>query len=64
MTRLGSSACNGWRMSETRADLVRIPPPPRPLTLASLPNPVAINLARTGVIVIDRQNNICREAIC
>jgi hypothetical protein len=51
-------------MSETRADLVRIPPPPRPLTLASLPNPVAINLARTGVIVIDRQNNICREAIC
>ena len=59
MTPLGPSARNRWRVSETHADLVRVPPAPRPLTLAAMPKSVTIDLARIGIIVIDMQNDFC-----
>jgi ureidoacrylate peracid hydrolase len=59
MTRLGSTPNNSWRVSATHADLVRTPPSPRPLTLNALPKPITIDLARTGIIVIDMQNDFC-----
>jgi nicotinamidase-related amidase len=57
--RLGPSPGNAWRVSADAADLVRTPPPPRPLALAALPKPVTIDLARTGIIVVDMQNDFC-----
>ena len=61
MTPLGPSAGNHWRVSEIHADLMRIPPAPRPLTLAALPKSITIDLARTGIIVIDMQNDFCHS---
>jgi nicotinamidase-related amidase len=59
MIPLGPSPRNDWRVSETHADLVRTPLVSRPLTLAALLKPITIDLARTGVIVIDMQNDFC-----
>ena len=59
MTPLGPSPRNDWRVSERHADLVRIPQPPRPLKLEAQPKPITIDLARTGVIIIDMQNDFC-----
>jgi nicotinamidase-related amidase len=56
---LGSSARNRWRVSETHADLVREPVPPRPITLQTDSKLIAIDLARTAMIVIDMQNDFC-----
>jgi nicotinamidase-related amidase len=50
---------NEWLVSETHADLVRSPTMPRPLPLQASPKPITIDLARTGVIVIDMQNDFC-----
>ena len=50
---------NRWQVSETHADLVRPALPVRPITLAALPNPITIDLSRTGIIVIDMQNDFC-----
>jgi nicotinamidase-related amidase len=51
---------NDWReVSTTHADLVRIKLPPRPLQLDANPKPITIDLARTGVIVVDMQNDFC-----
>ena len=61
MNPLGSSVRNRWRVSATGADLVRDAVPPRPLTLAALPKPVRIDLARTAMLVIDMQNDLCHE---
>ena len=59
MTPLGPSPGNSWRVSDTHADLVRVQAPARPLLLDALPKPVTIDLARTGIIVIDMQNDFC-----
>ena len=59
MTPLGPSAGNEWRVSAAHADLVRRPSAPRPVKLDALPKPVTIDLARSGVIVIDLQNDFC-----
>ncbi len=61
MNQLGPSDRNGWTVSETYADLVRAPIRCRPLPLLALPKPVSIDLARTGVIVIDMQNDFCHH---
>lgn len=56
---LGSSAGNRWAVSETRANLVRPPLAPRPMTVQSDSKLLTIDLARTAIIVIDMQNDFC-----
>ncbi|MBO4220877.1 cysteine hydrolase family protein [Bradyrhizobium neotropicale] len=56
---LGSSARNRWRVSAARADLVRDPIPPEPVTLQADGKLITIDLARTAMIVIDMQNDFC-----
>ena len=56
---LGSSASNRWAVSETRANLVRPPLPPRPITVQSDSKLLTIDLVRTAIIVIDMQNDFC-----
>jgi nicotinamidase-related amidase len=59
VNRLGPAPANAWRVSADQADLVRARPEPRPLTAAALPKPVTIDLARTGIVVVDMQNDFC-----
>jgi ureidoacrylate peracid hydrolase len=54
-----STGRNEWRVSETCADLVRALLRSRPLPLRAQPKPITIDLARTGIIVIDMQNDFC-----
>jgi nicotinamidase-related amidase len=56
---LGSSARNRWSVSETRANLVRQPVPPRPITVQADGKLVTLDLARTAIIVVDMQNDFC-----
>jgi nicotinamidase-related amidase len=59
MTLLGASPRNAWTVSAEYAELVRTPLPNRPLALPAVPKPIAIDLARTGMVVIDMQNDFC-----
>ena len=59
MRPLGSSPNNRWAVSETRANLVRPPLAPRPVTVQAGPKLLTIDLARTAIIVIDMQNDFC-----
>jgi nicotinamidase-related amidase len=56
---LGSSARNRWSVSETRADLVRQPVSPRPITVQADGKLVTLDLARTAIIIVDMQNDFC-----
>ena len=56
---LGSSARNRWSVSETRANLVREPALPRPITVQADGKLVTLDLARTAIIVVDMQNDFC-----
>ena len=56
---LGSTVRNRWSVSETRANLVREPPPPRPIAVQAEGKLVTLDLARTAIIVIDMQNDFC-----
>jgi len=56
---LGSSANNRWAVSETRANLVRPPLAPRPITVQADAKLLTIDLARTAIVVIDMQNDFC-----
>src|SRR6201996_1954657 len=59
MRPLGASARNRWSVSETRADLVRPPAPPRPLTVQTDSKQVTFDLARTAIVIVDMQNDFC-----
>jgi nicotinamidase-related amidase len=59
MRPLGSSARNRWSVSETRADLVRQPASPRPITVQADGKVVTFDLAHTAVIIVDMQNDFC-----
>ncbi len=59
MRPLGPAPANAWRVSADAADLVRPAVPSRPLALAALPKPVTIDLARSGIVVVDMQNDFC-----
>ena len=59
MNYLGPSPANGWRVSESKADLVRAAVPPRAVALPAMPKPISIDLARTAMIVVDMQNDFC-----
>lgn len=54
-----SRSRNEWRLSETHADLVRVAQAPVPLSIQALPKPITIDMARTGIIVVDMQNDFC-----
>jgi ureidoacrylate peracid hydrolase len=56
---LGPSAANAWHVSDEMADLVRVAVPSRPLALAAEPKRVTIDLARSGIVVVDMQNDFC-----
>src|ERR1700730_5205175 len=58
---LGSSARNRWSVSETRANLVRQPAPPRPITVQAEGKMVTLDLARTAIIIVDMQNDFCHR---
>ncbi len=57
MRPLGPNDRNAWTASEAGADLVRPASPPRPATIASLPKPARVDLARAALLVIDMQND-------
>lgn len=59
MTPLGSAPNNQWRVSQHAADLVRPPLAARRLAFDAEPQSLAIDLARTAVIVVDMQNDFC-----
>lgn len=59
MNPLGPSPWNAWHVSADNADLLRAQPDARPVAAAALPKPVTIDIARTGVIVVDMQNDFC-----
>jgi len=59
MRPLGSSARNRWSVSETRANLVRQPSPPRPITVQADGKLVTLDLARSAIIIVDMQNDFC-----
>src|SRR5258708_19098193 len=56
---LGSTARNRWSVSETCADLVRQPAPPRPITVQAEGKLVTFDLARSAIIIVDMQNDFC-----
>src|SRR5438270_5627787 len=58
---LGSSERNQWMVSETCADLVRRPVPPRPISLQAQGKRLTVDLARTAMIVVDMQNDFCHS---
>jgi ureidoacrylate peracid hydrolase len=59
MTLLGPSPRNAWKVSREHADLVRAPLPSLPLRMEAAPKPITIDLNRTGIVVIDMQNDFC-----
>jgi nicotinamidase-related amidase len=58
-TPIGPSARNTWQVSAGGVDLRRPVLAPRPVQVAARPKPVAFDLARTAVLVIDMQNDFC-----
>ena len=59
MTSLGSAPATAWKVSKSHVDMTRPRPAPRPLTFAAEPQSVALDLARTAMVVIDMQNDFC-----
>ncbi|WP_342725808.1 cysteine hydrolase family protein [Bradyrhizobium sp. B097] len=59
LTPLGSSERNRWLVSDSRADLVRQPAAPRPVTLRTDGKVISIDLARSAIIIVDMQNDFC-----
>jgi nicotinamidase-related amidase len=50
---------NRWLANATHVDMVNPRSAPRPLGIASTPQAVTIDLARTALIIIDMQNDFC-----
>ena len=56
---LGPGRGNHWIARPDHVDMATPFAPPRPLTLASAPQSVTIDLARTALLIIDMQNDFC-----
>jgi nicotinamidase-related amidase len=56
---LGSSERNLWQVDGSACDLVRATRSPKVLSLRAQPQALAIDLARTALVVIDMQNDFC-----
>ncbi len=59
MRTLGSAPANQWRVAPDLVDMTRPSLPPRPLSIAAAPQNIVIDLNRTGMIVVDMQNDFC-----
>ena len=57
--RLGPSKINSWGVETDSVDLVRPASPPRRCAISAQPQNIVVDLNRTGVIVIDMQNDFC-----
>ncbi len=58
---LGPSGRNAWRVSDERADLVRVERLAVPIPLEAEPKDCTIDLARTAIVVVDMQNDFCHR---
>lgn len=58
---LGTSPQTRWLAGENLVDMIPATPPPRPLTIASTPQQVSIDLNRTVLMIIDMQNDFCAQ---
>lgn len=56
---LGSSISNSWMVAEGRANMVRQPVLPRPMTVQAQGKLVTFDLARTAMLIVDMQNDFC-----
>lgn len=57
--RLGPTDANAWRVTGDLVDLARPAIPPRRCRLRARPQNVVLDLNRTGVVVVDMQNDFC-----
>jgi ureidoacrylate peracid hydrolase len=57
--RLGPSARNAYRVSDTLVDMRRPARSAQPIQLSALPQSLIVDLSRTALIVIDMQNDFC-----
>jgi nicotinamidase-related amidase len=58
---LGLARGYHWRVDAEHVDMAVPLPEPRPLTIASKPQRVTLDLARTALLVIDMQNDFCAK---
>lgn len=59
MFPLGKSAHTRWLASAGQVDMAQPAPAPRPITIASTPQQLSIDLHRSALMVIDMQNDFC-----
>lgn len=60
--RFGPSAGNAWTLqADGCISLVRAPVRPRPLRFDARPQPLAIDLAASALVVVDMQNDFCHR---
>lgn len=56
---IGSSRSNRWMVNEESADFTRASSPLRVVALAAEPQNVRLDLSRTGLVIVDMQNDFC-----
>lgn len=56
---LGASPRNAWKVNATEVDMTRPPRPVRPLSVIDNGRQITFDLERTGIVVIDMQNDFC-----
>ena len=56
---LGATPRNAWKVSAGAVDMTREPQSVRPLSVTDSGRVVTFDLARTGIIVVDMQNDFC-----
>jgi ureidoacrylate peracid hydrolase len=57
--RFGPAPHNAWTLADGRVSLVRTPKRPRPVQMHAEPQPIAFDLARSALVVVDMQNDFC-----
>jgi len=58
---LGTSPQTRWHANTAHVDMARAAPGPRPLTLASTPQQLTVDLNRSVLMIIDMQNDFCTQ---
>ena len=56
---LGASPRNAWKVNAGAVDMTRDPVPVRPLSVSDNGRSLTFDLGRTGIVVIDMQNDFC-----